>query len=440
MAIAALLGFVSHCGSLRTLELPIQDSHYDLGLKQGIHFRSSIAAYLNSSNDLQQVLLPYCADANNATHCHSLRRNAERTFPSYAAELRGLAAGAQVPEAWLWALNMADEIHSLRGGFPHTTRTFATGSGGGACTALLNSSSVGTRFIAHNEDGGHCIAPPQDVYLLRSGGVRAGNVDKVNNHDHKNMHIAAGTAAFTAFVYPGSLPGYAFGATSHGLGLTVNSEFVEAQSVDATAGVPNIFLTRDLLESLSAQDATRRAQQYRAASGFTANVGDTGARSLLYNIEVGPRQQTSVLAIEGKDDSHYHQGGSMTIGSSRGGDSASSSGTSLPNRTSADGFLAHFNQYQRLAVAEYPDPSSDARAATVQRLVQANRGALYILGDQSNPSHLEIWRNFSLPRIDACKTVASAVLDFISHSMCIHTRNPRIFPQADACYPIGDKI
>ena len=429
MAIAALLGLLSHFGSLQTLELPVQESHFDLGLKQGLHFRSSIAAYLNSSNDLQQVLLPYCTDADNATHCASLRRNAERAFPSYAAELRGLAAGAQVPEAWLWALNMADEIHSLRGGFPHAARGgIVAGSGGGACTALLNASSAGTRFIAHNEDGGHCIAPPPDVYLLRSGGVRANHADIVGR-DRDGTRAIPGTAAFTAFVYPGSLPGYAFGATSRGVGLTVNSEFVEAQSIDAATGVPNVFLTRDLLESSSAQDATRRAQHYQAASGFTANVGDTRAGSLLYNIEVGPRQHTSVLAVEGKIDNTRRQ--------SAGAGAGSGGGTNEPNLASGGGFLAHFNQYQRLAVAEYPDPSSDARAATVRRLVQAGRGALEILGDQSNPNHLEIWRNFSLPCIDACQTVASAVLDFMSHSMCIHTRNPRMFPQADACYPIG---
>ena len=115
---------------LQTLHVPLQDSHFDLGFAQGRHFRPTLSAYLNSSNDLQRVLLPFCAAAGNATKCASLRRSAERAFPDYAAELRGLAAGARVPEAWLWALNMADEIHSLRGGFPHEHAAPLAGAGG----------------------------------------------------------------------------------------------------------------------------------------------------------------------------------------------------------------------------------------------------------------------------------------------------------------------
>ena len=386
-------------GHLQSLSLRNVNSSWDLGFAQGQHFGTAIRAYLNSSNDLQTVLLPFCADAKNKTHCDTLQGNAERAFPDGVAELRGLAAGALVPEHWLWALNLADEIHSLRGGFPHT-RTNApplAGAGGGACTALLNSSSPGTHFIAHNEDGGHCIAPPQYTYLLTV--------------TWRAKSSAGSRAPFTAFVYPGSLPGYAFCATARGVGFTVNSEFVEATSVDSESGAPNVFLTRDLMESASADDAVRRARAYRAASGFTMNVGDASAGGRLMNVEVGPRGSVDSVAVVVRGDG----GGN-------------------------GGFLAHFNQYQRLSVPEYGDPSSDARAVTVRRLAPplGASGALAILGDTSNAQHLNIWRDYKFPRVDACKTVASVVLDFATaRSMCVFTRNPRVFPQPQVCFPIG---
>ena len=197
----------------------------------------------------------------------------------------------------------------------------------------------------------------------------------------------------------------------------MNSEFVEADSVDAVGGVPNIFLTRDLVESAGVDDAVRRARAFRAASGFTMNVGDTSAGGSLYNVEVGPRGAVSALAVG----------------------PARAAGPRAAAAAGENGFLAHFNQYQRLRTPEYGDASSDARAVTVRRLRLGDTSYLNILGDTSNPQHLNVWRDFAHPDIDACKTVASAVLDFAARSMCIYTRNPRDFPQPQVCFPIGQQ-
>ena len=82
--------------ALQTLELHGVNSSWDLGYAQGRHFGAAFRGYLNSSNDLQSVLLPYCADPTNGTHCDAMRRNAERAFPDGVAELRGLAAGSRL--------------------------------------------------------------------------------------------------------------------------------------------------------------------------------------------------------------------------------------------------------------------------------------------------------------------------------------------------------
>ena len=86
MLLAGIGVVCAGAAALQTLHVPLQDSHFDLGFAQGRHFRPAMAAYLNSSNDLQRVLLPFCAAAGNATKCASLRRSAERAAFSAFAE------------------------------------------------------------------------------------------------------------------------------------------------------------------------------------------------------------------------------------------------------------------------------------------------------------------------------------------------------------------
>ncbi len=155
-------------------------------------------------------------------------------FPRYWAELEGLAAGLELPmeDVFLW--NCRGDIGAF--------------APDGCTTVQLPGSP---HVIGHNEDGdpgfaGHCAlahVTPDD-----------GN-------------------SFTAFVYPGSLPGHTFAATSAGIVMTVNN----IRALDVGAGAPRMVLTRALLDAddLDSALATLTAGPRAGAFHLTlAMVGD----------------------------------------------------------------------------------------------------------------------------------------------------------------------
>ena len=346
---------------------------YSIGRSIGTATSRTLRGLLDPRNtnatDLWSVLMPYCAPSGNGSECDALFASSRAAFPDAYDHLRGLADGANVPLRALMAFNCADEIHSLRGGFPHAGRWQRS-----ACTALLDRRDSSTAVLAHNEDGGWCIAPPGGAFMLLA-----------RNRSH-------GAPPYVAMVYPAMLPGYAFAgiaASPDPWGYSVNSEFVVAKQVDVAAGgACNTFATHSLLGAKSAADAVALLASLRAATGFTANiVGFRGDTVSATNVEVGPgARDASVRSVR--------------------------SGAAI---------FAHFNQYQRLngsGVREYPDVSSDVRASRVASLCRDASGGnsscdvLAVLGDEGSAPY-NIWRDYSHRAVDHCMTLAAARLRFV---------------------------
>src|SRR3546814_333751 len=83
--------------------------------------------------------------------------------------------------------------------------------------------------------------------------------------------------AFTAFVYPGSLPGHAFAVTAAGLVQTVNN----VRALDGGAGVPRMVLTRAVLDARDFDGAVALLRSAGRAGAFHLTLAQAGDDRLL---------------------------------------------------------------------------------------------------------------------------------------------------------------
>ena len=158
--------------------------------------------------------------------------------PRYWAELEGLAEGLQLSfdDVFLW--NCRGDIWAMA---PD------------GCTTVQFPGSP--HVIGHNEDGdpgfaGHCAL----------------------------AHIASdGGNSFTAFVYPGSLPGHTFAATSAGLVQTVNN----IRPLAGGSGTPRMVLARALLDARNLDAAVRMVNEAPRAGAFHVTLAQVGDARLL---------------------------------------------------------------------------------------------------------------------------------------------------------------
>lgn len=162
-----------------------------------------------------------------------LRDAVQTQHPQYWDELEGLAQGLDMPleDVFLW---------NCRGDL------WAWGPDG--CTTVWRPGE--TDLLAHNEDGdplfaGHCAL----------------------------AHIQADEEpAFTAFIYPGSLPGHTFGCNAAGLGMTVNN----LRTLHAGPGLPRMIITRALMAQRHLSQALHYVQDVCPAGGFHVTLAQSG--------------------------------------------------------------------------------------------------------------------------------------------------------------------
>lgn len=215
------------------VRLDLAGDPYDIGLGLGRFGREAVHGHL----------LRTAAWARTMEHRDNARLQAmaglvDRRLPDQAAELHGLADGLGLPFDAVFAWNSRGDLG-------------VTAPDG--CTTVRMPGA--RRVIAHNEDGdpglrGHCAL----------------------------LHAAPrGRPAFTAFVYPGSLPGHTFAATAAGLVMAVNNIRAPGQA----AALPRMVLTRAALacHDLDAVIALLRACP--RAGAFHLTLGQIGDPRLL---------------------------------------------------------------------------------------------------------------------------------------------------------------
>ena len=173
-----------------------------------------------------------------------LEEASRRHFPEFVREIEGIADGAGIAfqEAFLW---------NCRGDLGDPARERED-----ACTTVMLPAVDGRpAVIGHNEDG----APEFADY---------GFLARVEPDDGMS---------FTAFCYPGMLPGHAFGVNDAGLVQTINN----IRPHDLTVGIPRHVVTRAVLACPSLADALDLLRRKDRAAGFHHNLGEAASGRLL---------------------------------------------------------------------------------------------------------------------------------------------------------------
>lgn len=192
----------------------------------------------------------------------SMAAEVEARFPAIFEELQGLAAGLGLPFAEVFAWNCRGDISAM--------------APDGCTTVQVPGSRI---VVAHNEDGdpgfgGSCG-------LLRA---RPRN----------------GTA-FTAFVYPGSIPGHTFAATDAGLVQTVNN----IRSLAIGEGLPRMVLTRAVLDCMSLDEATALVREAPRAGAFHLTLAQAGDARLLGVEFTGARCSITRIETPALHSNHF---------------------------------------------------------------------------------------------------------------------------------------
>ncbi len=123
---------------------------------------------------------------------------------------------------------------------------------GGCTTVLLPGDPA---VIGHNEDGGETLA---GLCFLCDVEPEAG-------------------PGFTAFCYPGMLPGHAFGVNRLGLVQTINN----IRPHDLAVGVPRHVISRAVLDCRDLDEAVALLRRTDRAAGFHHALGQAGDKRLL---------------------------------------------------------------------------------------------------------------------------------------------------------------
>lgn len=173
---------------------------------------------------------------------HDLKAATSRAYPKHMREIEGIANGAGLPldEIFLW--NCRGDLRDLDPALDDT-----------GCTTVLMPGE--TAIIGHNEDGGAGLAGL--CFLCQ--------VDSETG------------PGFTAFCYPGMLPGHAFGVNNSGLVQTINN----IRPHDLQVGIPRHVISRAVLDCLTLDDAVACLQRNDRAAGFHHALGQCGDSRLL---------------------------------------------------------------------------------------------------------------------------------------------------------------
>ncbi|XP_041376020.1 uncharacterized protein LOC121388648 isoform X2 [Gigantopelta aegis] len=343
LVMLGLLVLISSSHPLSIPELTTRGSHYEVGHDMGYTFKTEIDEYFSKSR-LHTKLLPFV---------HTTQ---------------GSEVFTQVISAELYAVMKLQDDYS------------------GCSDVYVNFPN--SAAICHNEDGDPLV---KDRGYL----VHAIIADKQSGHVLEN---------FTAYTYPGILPGNAFGFNSHGKVFTVNALYPRLVKPNQ---IPRCVLSRAMLSiktRVELEDLFMTG--LGTAYGFNVNFADLlNTTQVFVDYEITPQN--------GKKSSLV---GRREIGVQR----------SPHQKTDQTGRYFHFNMFEILNVSQFSNSivSSQHRKARAFSLPSPRDipGALNILGDTFDAKY-PIYRS---PRpTDDESTEATAVFDVLHCLLYIYKTNPK---------------
>ncbi|KAH8513320.1 hypothetical protein H0E87_006562 [Populus deltoides] len=279
---------------LEMLEIGPCDNPYQMGFLTGQRFSNKIRSRLSTDLVLQNQLLPFAKTPESQALIKALTINNQKKFPKYWDELLGTAEGSGVP---MILINFRKEI------LPFLPKSTAANSN--ADTSLYNTPddcsdvlvvSDSMAIAAHNEDAN--VALVGHTYIIKA--------------------TLPNGLSFVGYTYAGELPSCAFGFNSNGLSTeewnpsshyraprlrphTLDTAFTlnsvppsEAEIV--AGGIGRNFISRDLLEATSIDDALSKIQSSEVSVGHSYNLINIGTRRIL-NVETASRNRVSVHEV-----------------------------------------------------------------------------------------------------------------------------------------------
>ncbi|PSS11347.1 Acyl-coenzyme A:6-aminopenicillanic-acid-acyltransferase [Actinidia chinensis var. chinensis] len=247
---------------------PCEDA-YHLGFLIGQRFSKQIRSRLATDLILQNQLRPFAqTHPQSQPLIKALSDANQNKLPRYWDELLGTAEGSGVSVLDLILLNFRKEILPF---VPNTAKNSKVDTADDCSDVLVVSDSMAV--AAHNEDAN--VALVGHTYLIRA--------------------TLSNGLSFTAYTYAGELPSCAFGFNNHGLAFTLNSVPPTEDEIVA-GGIGRNFISRDLLEAISMDDALTRIHSSEASVGHSYNLIDTRARRIL-NVETASRNRVSVREV-----------------------------------------------------------------------------------------------------------------------------------------------
>ncbi|KAK1438485.1 hypothetical protein QVD17_04294 [Tagetes erecta] len=339
---------------LRMYEIgPCEDS-YQIGVSIGNHFSDLIKSRLITDTIFNSQLLPFAQSPQSQSLLQSLTNNNSTNFPNYWNELKGLAHGSGVPFLHIMILNFRKEILP----FVPKPKSFEDEELMDDCSDVLVVSDA-MAVAVHNEDAN--VALVAHTYLIKA--------------------TLSNGLCYTAYTYAGELPSCAFGFNNHGLAFTLNS-VPPVESEIVAGGIGRNFVSRDLLEATSLEDALTRIRSSLVSVGHSYNLIDVNSRKIL-NVETASCQRISV-----------HEIGSNPF--------------------------FHANMYLHLAVDQVHDQNSISRQHRAALLPKESKQDLIsLLGDTDDSEYPIFMKGPTL------YTLCTAVIDLDKRTLAITEANPK---------------
>ncbi|EEC70198.1 uncharacterized protein [Oryza sativa Japonica Group] len=338
---------------------------YELGVAVGRRFGEAIRSRMSGDAVLRRRLLPFASTAPGRALVDALRDANRARYPRYWDEMVGTADGSGVPLLHVILVNFRKELlpfiteeedqHHHR---EDEAAAVAADADDDCSDVLIVGESAA--IAAHNEDAN--VALLGHTYV-----VKATSPD--------------GSSSFTAYTYAGELPTCAFGFNSNGVAFTLDS--VPPASGEVVAGaIARNFVSRDLLEATSLEDAMNRVSSPAMSVGHSYNLMDVRRRRIV-NVETASGNRFSV-------------------------------------REAAAAPFFHANMYRHLQVNQVQDENSMSRERRAAELSpDTKEKALSLLGDTADDKYPIYMTGPTL------YTLCTVLVDLDEATMTIYKGNPK---------------
>ncbi|CAK9326153.1 unnamed protein product [Citrullus colocynthis] len=236
---------------LEMFEVGPCESAYQMGFLIGKRFSDTIRSRLEKDMVLRRQLVPFAQTPESKPLIEALCKNNKAKYPSHWDELMGIVDGSEAPvlEDEATIVDCTDDCSDL----------------------LVVSDSLS--LAAHNEDASFGLSGY--TYLIKG---------KLQNG-----------ICYIAYTHAGEIPSRAFSFNSNGLAFTMNTVRPVNDEIDPGA-IGRNFISRDLLESTSFEDAIARIGSAEISLGHNYNVIDVQTRRIA-SVETASKFRLSVHEV-----------------------------------------------------------------------------------------------------------------------------------------------